>query len=110
MCSSASATPVTALIPVRSGGAAAWAWRCAGNWRSCWEGGSKLTQPPVPEPRLKSSCRPTWEWKMPPLIERGRALVVDDAELNRILARAYLEALGWRVDECPEGYSALAFL
>lgn len=44
------------------------------------------------------------------LIERGRALVVDDAELNRILARAYLEALGWRVDECPEGYSALAYL
>lgn len=40
----------------------------------------------------------------------GRALVVDDVAPNRILAHAYLDALGWCVDECADGYSALAYL
>ena len=43
-------------------------------------------------------------------IEMGRVLIVDDVELNRILARAYLESLGWVVDECVGGYAALAYM
>lgn len=42
-------------------------------------------------------------------IERGRVLIVDDVELNRILARAYLESLGWSVDEAVNGFAALAY-
>ena len=33
--------------------------------------------------------------------------VVDDEEVNRILARAYLELLGWEVHEFANGYDAL---
>ena len=33
--------------------------------------------------------------------------VVDDEEVNRILARAYLELLGWEVREFANGYDAL---
>lgn len=47
---------------------------------------------------------------MPLSIETGLALIVDDVELNRILARAYLESLGWVVDECSGGYAALAYM
>lgn len=43
-------------------------------------------------------------------IEQGRVLIVDDVELNRILARAYLESLGWSVDEAVNGFAALAYL
>ncbi len=44
---------------------------------------------------------------MPKLIEKNKVLVVDDVKVNRILARAYLEMLGWKVDECDNGYAAL---
>jgi len=33
--------------------------------------------------------------------------VVDDEDVNRILARAYLELLGWEVQEFSNGYDAL---
>jgi len=33
--------------------------------------------------------------------------IVDDEEVNRILARAYLERLGWEVHEFSNGYDAL---
>ena len=48
----------------------------------------------------------------PPLHEmtRGLALVIDDVEVNRILARAHLEMLGWRVDECDSGIRAIHYL
>jgi CheY-like chemotaxis protein len=36
--------------------------------------------------------------------------VVDDEEINRILARAYLERLGWEVHEFSSGYDALRSL
>lgn len=39
-----------------------------------------------------------------------RILVVDDNLLNRRLADAYLERMGWQVCECGDGESALAFL
>jgi len=42
-------------------------------------------------------------------IEQGKVLIVDDVELNRILARAYLESLGWSVDEAVNGFAALAY-
>lgn len=35
------------------------------------------------------------------------AWVVDDEEVNRILARAYLERLGWQVKEFTNGLTAL---
>ncbi|WP_372827875.1 response regulator [Polaromonas sp.] len=47
---------------------------------------------------------------MAPAIDIGRALVVDDDATNRTLAHAYLDALGWCVDECVDGYSTLAYL
>lgn len=36
--------------------------------------------------------------------------VVDDEELNRLLARAYLERLGWQVREFANGYDVLRSL
>lgn len=40
----------------------------------------------------------------------GLVLVVDDVEDNRILARAYLERIGWDVDECASGAAAMQYL
>jgi len=40
----------------------------------------------------------------------GLVLVVDDVEDNRILARAYLERIGWQVDECGGGGAAVEYL
>jgi CheY-like chemotaxis protein len=37
-------------------------------------------------------------------------LVVDDVEGNRILARAYLERIGWQVEEAAGGLEAIEFL
>ena len=37
-------------------------------------------------------------------------LVVDDDAVNRLLARALLEHLGWRVQECEDGGQALRLL
>lgn len=36
--------------------------------------------------------------------------VVDDEEVNRILARAYLERLGWEVEEFSNGHDTLRSL
>ncbi len=36
--------------------------------------------------------------------------MVDDVEDNRILARAYLERIGWHVDECNGGLEAMEYL
>jgi CheY-like chemotaxis protein len=47
---------------------------------------------------------------MPTSIEKNRVLVVDDVEVNRILAFEYFKMLGWNVDECSGGYSALEYL
>ena len=44
------------------------------------------------------------------IVEENTVLVVDDVEVNRILARAYLEMLGWKVQECAGGYAALEYL
>lgn len=46
----------------------------------------------------------------PPAITPNLVLVIDDIEVNRILARAHLELLGWQVAECDSGQRALAFL
>lgn len=43
-------------------------------------------------------------------IEKNKILVVDDVEVNRILARAYLEMLGWNVDECDGSLATLEYL
>lgn len=40
----------------------------------------------------------------------GLVLVVDDIEGNRILARAYLERIGWQVDEAGGGAEAMEYL
>jgi CheY-like chemotaxis protein len=40
----------------------------------------------------------------------GLVLVVDDVEGNRILARAYLERIGWQVEEASGGLEAIEFL
>jgi CheY-like chemotaxis protein len=40
----------------------------------------------------------------------GLVLVVDDVDGNRILARAYLERIGWQVDECEGGLKAMEYL
>ena len=40
----------------------------------------------------------------------GLVLVVDDIEGNRILARAYLERIGWQVDEAGGGLEAMEYL
>lgn len=40
----------------------------------------------------------------------GLVLVVDDVEGNRILARAYLQRIGWQVDECEGGLEAMEYL
>ena len=40
----------------------------------------------------------------------GLILVVDDVEGNRILARAYLQRIGWQVDECAGGMEAIEYL
>jgi CheY-like chemotaxis protein len=40
----------------------------------------------------------------------GLVLVVDDVEGNRILARAYLERIGWQVDEAEGGAEAMEYL
>lgn len=46
-----------------------------------------------------------------PLRRTGAAvLVVDDDEVNRVLARALLEHLGWEVIECADGREALGIL
>lgn len=37
-------------------------------------------------------------------------LVVDDIEVNRILARAHLEQLGWQVAECESAQQAMDFM
>jgi CheY-like chemotaxis protein len=42
-------------------------------------------------------------------ITPGLVLVVDDVEGNRLLAKAYLERLGWRVETFDEASSALAY-
>ncbi len=42
-------------------------------------------------------------------IESNKVLIVDDLQVNRIVARAYLEMLGWNVDECDGGKSALDY-
>jgi CheY-like chemotaxis protein len=42
--------------------------------------------------------------------EKGTVLIVDDVEVNRILARAYLERLGWKVAECDSGLGAFEYL
>jgi CheY-like chemotaxis protein len=42
--------------------------------------------------------------------EQGTVLVVDDVEVNRILARAYLERLGWKVTDCDSGMGAFEYL
>jgi two-component system chemotaxis response regulator CheY len=42
-------------------------------------------------------------------IEKNKILVVDDVEVNRILARAYLEMLGWNVDECDGSHATLEY-
>ncbi|MES2976901.1 MAG: response regulator [Pseudomonadota bacterium] len=47
---------------------------------------------------------------MKPPVDMGLVLIVDDVEVNRILARAYLEMLGWRVDDCEGGRQALEYL
>lgn len=47
--------------------------------------------------------------KMPTTIEKDKVLVVDDVKVNRILARAYLELLGWKVDECASGQAVLDY-
>lgn len=47
---------------------------------------------------------------MPKIIEKDKVLVVDDVKVNRILARAYLEMLGWKVDECDNGYAVLDYV
>ncbi len=46
----------------------------------------------------------------PPPVTEDLALVVDDVEVNRILARAHLELLGWKVEDCDSGQRALALL
>jgi two-component system chemotaxis response regulator CheY len=46
---------------------------------------------------------------MPKPIETNTILIVDDLQVNRIIARAYLEMLGWNVDECDGGKSALDY-
>lgn len=43
-------------------------------------------------------------------IEKDKVLVVDDVKVNRVLARAYLEMLGWRVDECDSGHAVLDYV
>lgn len=45
-----------------------------------------------------------------PPVTPNLVLVVDDVEVNRILARAHLELLGWDVEECDSGQRALMFL
>ena len=40
----------------------------------------------------------------------GLVLVVDDVEGNRVLARAYLERIGWQVDEVGGGLEAIEYL
>lgn len=47
--------------------------------------------------------------KMPTTIEKDKVLVVDDVKINRVLARAYLELLGWQVDECASGQAVLDY-
>lgn len=47
---------------------------------------------------------------MVPLLEPGSILVVDDMQPNRLLARAYLEILGWTVHECASALSTLGYL
>jgi len=41
---------------------------------------------------------------------RGLVLVVDDVEANRMLAQAYLEMIGWKVEVVNQADEALAFL
>jgi two-component system chemotaxis response regulator CheY len=43
-------------------------------------------------------------------VRRDTILIVDDKKINRLLARAYLEMLGWKVDDCDGGLSALSYL
>ncbi len=43
-------------------------------------------------------------------VRRDTVLIVDDKKINRLLARAYLEMLGWKVDDCDGGLSALSYL
>ena len=43
-------------------------------------------------------------------VSSGHVLVVDDIEVNRILARAYLEMIGWTVHEADSGLRAMQFL
>ena len=45
-----------------------------------------------------------------PRLQYGHVLVVDDAAINRLLARAFLERLGWQVSEAEEAAEALAHL
>ena len=40
----------------------------------------------------------------------GLAVVVDDTDVVRALARLNLEEMGWRVAECEGGAQALAYL
>lgn len=43
-------------------------------------------------------------------IEKDKVLVVDDVKVNRVLASAYLQMLGWRVDECDSGHAVLEYV
>lgn len=43
-------------------------------------------------------------------VRPGLVLVVDDVEANRMLARAYLEKLGWEVRTVNDGEAALRWL
>lgn len=45
-----------------------------------------------------------------PQFVSGLVLIVDDVEDNRVLARAYLERIGWQVDECGGGVAAMEYL
>lgn len=42
--------------------------------------------------------------------EQGLVFIVDDVEGNRVLAAAYLEALGWRCEAFDNGHAALRAL
>lgn len=43
-------------------------------------------------------------------LQRGLVLVIDDVEGNRLLAKAYLERLGWKVSTAIDGLDALKYV
>ncbi|MBI5534822.1 MAG: PAS domain S-box protein [Deltaproteobacteria bacterium] len=60
-------------------------------------------------PRVSARVREDETVASAPVHGKGRVLVVDDEELIRTLAVRSLERLGYNVDACPDGKSAIEF-